>query len=440
VVSHKLASRQTLRPQEERGQVIVLMVLMLVVLLGFAALVVDVGYAYYAHRSLQSSADAAALAGAQELPNATQAELIARQYSSSAGNKNSKGNINGVTTTITTKCVVSLGGCAPMNAVVVLEQAPTKTFFAGLLGLPSFTIKAQATASMRGGTPKPAHVMIVLDRTGSMGTACTIGGTKLDCAKSGLKAFLGAMDPAYDQVGLVAFAPHSGTVCNQPKTTNGAPSDYDVYTNNYLFVPLSSSYKTSATSALVDTSPLVSTIDCIKAGGTTVFAAAIDKARQTLAANHDPEAQDVMIFMTDGEANYGACASPSGTGVCSNNTSSYRTNPCGQAVTSARAASDAGVWVFGIAYDTPGAGCLGWKATGTGIGGASCATKNGIQFVCPESPAITADAALRAIAYNPQDPAHPRFYSSPDPGSLTTLFKSVAAELTEGRLLDDDAT
>jgi Flp pilus assembly protein TadG len=433
VVSHKLARRQTLRPQEERGQVIVLMVLMLVVLLGFAALVVDVGYAYYAHRSLQSSADAAALAGAQELPNATQAELIARQYSSSPGNKNSKGNINGVTTTVTTKCVVSLGGCSPMNAVVVMEQAPTKTFFAGLLGLPSFTIKAQATAAMRGGTPKPAHVMIVLDRTGSMGTACTIGGTKLDCAKAGLNAFLGAMDPAYDKVGLVAFAPHSGNVCNTPKTTNGAPSDYDVYTNNYLFVPLSSDYKTSATSPLVPTSPLVSTINCIKAGGTTVFAAAIDKARTTLAANHDPEAQDVMIFMTDGEANYGACATPVNS-VCSNNTSPYRTNPCRQAVTSADQATAAGVWVFGIAYDTPGAGCLGWKSTGTNSSGTSCATKAGIQFVCAEAPAITANTAVLGIASDPE-----KFFSSPDPGSLTTLFKNIAAELTEGRLLDDDA-
>ena len=52
----------------------------------------------------------------------------------------------------------------------------------------------------------------------------------------------------------------------------------------------------------------MSTVNCIKEGGTTVFAAAIDKARTTLAANHDPEAQDVIIFMTDGEANYGACA------------------------------------------------------------------------------------------------------------------------------------
>ena len=157
-------------------------------------------------------------------------------------------------------------------------MAPTKTFFAGLLGLPTFTIKAKATASMRGGKPKPAHVMIVLDRTGSMATPCTIGGTKLDCAKGGLNAFLGAMDPAYDQVGLVAFAPHNGNKCATPKTVNGPPNDYDVYSNNYLFVPLSTDYKTSPTQ-LNPSSQLVSTITCIREGGTTVFAAAIDKAR-----------------------------------------------------------------------------------------------------------------------------------------------------------------
>ena len=174
MVSHKQARRQAHRPQDERGQVIVLMVLMMVVLLGFAALVVDVGYAYYAHRSLQASADAAALAGSQELPNAANAVAIAKQYGSEVGSKNNKHNINNVTTTVTTKCVVSLGGCVPgtsSNAVVVLEMAPTKTFFAGLLGIPSFTIKAKATAAMRGGTPKPAHVMIVLDRTGSMSSS-----------------------------------------------------------------------------------------------------------------------------------------------------------------------------------------------------------------------------------------------------------------------------
>ena len=220
------------------------MVLMLVVLLGFAALVVDVGYAYYAHRSLQASADAAALAGAQELPNATQAAAVARQYSSSAGNKNNRANINDVTTTVTTKCVVSLGGCATQcNAVVVLELAPTKTFFAGLLGIPSFTIKAKATAcyawghaeaGARDDRPRPHR----LDGVGLHDRRDEAG-----LREGGLNAFLGAMDPAYDKVGLVAFAPHSGNVCNTPKTTNGAPSDYDAYPNNYLFVPLSDDYR-----------------------------------------------------------------------------------------------------------------------------------------------------------------------------------------------------
>ena len=41
----------------------------LVALVGMTALVVDVGYAYYVKRSLQASADAAATAGALELPD-----------------------------------------------------------------------------------------------------------------------------------------------------------------------------------------------------------------------------------------------------------------------------------------------------------------------------------------------------------------------------------
>ena len=145
--------------------------------------------------------------------------------------------------------------------------------------------------------------------------------------------------------------------------------------------------------------------------------------------------------MTDGEANYGACLSPNGSGVCSNNTSPYRTRPCGQAVTSARQASSAGVWVFGIAYDTPGVGCLGWRS-GTCVVGSSTvsgAQTNGNQFRCPEVPPITAAMAVQSMAYDPLHPSNPRYFSSPNPGSLTTLFKSIAAELTEGRLLDDDA-
>ena len=50
--------------------------LLLGVLLGFAALVVDVGMMYTEKAKLQNAADAAALAGAQNLPNATTAKKL----------------------------------------------------------------------------------------------------------------------------------------------------------------------------------------------------------------------------------------------------------------------------------------------------------------------------------------------------------------------------
>ena len=52
----------------DRGQATVLTLVFLVVLLGMAALVLDIGSWYRADRATQSAADAAALAGAQALP------------------------------------------------------------------------------------------------------------------------------------------------------------------------------------------------------------------------------------------------------------------------------------------------------------------------------------------------------------------------------------
>ena len=130
---------------------------------------------------------------------------------------------------------------------------------------------------------------------------------KVTCARNGITAFLNQMDPAYDKVGLLAFPPGNGlNPCTfVPKSTDGPTTDYDRYPNGYLQVPLSTNYKASATSPLNGSSALVSTINCIQANGTTATSAAIDKAQQTLAASHDSEAQDVIIFFTDGEANYG---------------------------------------------------------------------------------------------------------------------------------------
>jgi len=67
--------------RSDRGQATVLTLVFLVVLLGMAALVLDIGSWYRADRATQSTADAAALAGAQALPSSpTNANTLSLQY------------------------------------------------------------------------------------------------------------------------------------------------------------------------------------------------------------------------------------------------------------------------------------------------------------------------------------------------------------------------
>ena len=136
----------------------------------------------------------------------------------------------------------------------------------------------------------------------------------------------------------------------------------------------------------------------MKAGGTTAYATAIDKAQAILAANHQTKAQDAIVFFTDGQATYGPCVDTSpNDGVCDNNSSTYRSRPCYQATQSAAAAKTAGTWVYTVLYDTNASTkCWAWKSSGTGTklggGSGSCNVQEGIQFLdnCFESPTMTA--------------------------------------------------
>lgn len=69
------------RAQRDDGAVAILVVLVMTALLALAALTVDAGAFYSERRQMQTAADAAALAGVQELPNApASAESMAEQY------------------------------------------------------------------------------------------------------------------------------------------------------------------------------------------------------------------------------------------------------------------------------------------------------------------------------------------------------------------------
>lgn len=125
--------------ERQTGQATVITVLFMTVLIAMAAAVLDVGSWYRADRALQSTVDAAALAGAQALPeNPVQAELLALQYAEKNG-----GNVDVTEISITS---TTFGP----DTITVDAEAPTPGFFARLFGIDSVTVAARAKARAGG--------------------------------------------------------------------------------------------------------------------------------------------------------------------------------------------------------------------------------------------------------------------------------------------------
>lgn len=118
--------------EQDQGSVIVLVALALTALLGFAAIVVDLGILYVRHAELQSALDAAALAGVQELPhNPGQAQQTAEAYAVR----------NGVSP-------VTVDFAYGNSEITVSAEETVPTYFARVWGLSSNTISAKSKAMM----------------------------------------------------------------------------------------------------------------------------------------------------------------------------------------------------------------------------------------------------------------------------------------------------
>src|SRR5262249_4572300 len=105
-------------------------VLLLPLLLGMVGLVLDIGHAFSGQRKLQATADAAALAGAADLPNAGTAVSTAKTFGATTGAKNALGGGDAVSENVSTKCLSTFPGCTTANAVTVSEAATVNTLFA----------------------------------------------------------------------------------------------------------------------------------------------------------------------------------------------------------------------------------------------------------------------------------------------------------------------
>jgi Flp pilus assembly protein TadG len=128
----------------QRGQVLPLVALCLVVLLGAAALAVDAGYLQYKQRVQQTAADAAALAGAwQVVDGAGHSQITAAAQASSSSN--SFANAGNVAVTVNWPPATGPNN-GNDNAVEVVIKATYPAIFSAVLGRPTNDVSTRAVA------------------------------------------------------------------------------------------------------------------------------------------------------------------------------------------------------------------------------------------------------------------------------------------------------
>jgi len=252
--------------EDERGQVLPMMAVLMLGLLGMGAVVIDVGDVYYSYNKLVISTNAAALAGAEGLPFNTsttnQASINATNYSSQTGDKNAYGNLNVTNVSVTLGCIttgvgasvpcVATGtstGASTANAIQVTQTAKVPTYFAAMFGTSSVTLTATASALMRGAVSSPYNVAIIVDTTSSMvnnnDTNCG-NVSRLQCALNGVQTFLQELSPCaatgcgsltgqnyanqVDRISLFSFANFTTTTAPHQYNCNNSNATPEVYT------------------------------------------------------------------------------------------------------------------------------------------------------------------------------------------------------------------
>lgn len=179
-----------------KGQVFILLALVLLVLLIFAGLAVDVGMAYVVKTRLNAAVDAAALAAGR---------VVAADDGSaiSEGEKFFHANYpDGLMGAAVQEPSVGseYDGRSRSWTVTVSSTAQVPTYFVKAVGWPALTVQATATT-----TVNPVDLVLVMDTTRSLGCPPSPEGT-LETLKNAAKNFVGRFNPKNDRVGLVRYA------------------------------------------------------------------------------------------------------------------------------------------------------------------------------------------------------------------------------------------
>jgi len=472
--------------RDQRGATTVIVAFLLVAMVGLSGLVIDFGHVYAVQRSLQASADAAALAGGYNIPAGT-AIATANSYSAQAGDKNAANN---VTVTMVSgypklNCYSSTGvtcvktaetSSSGANAIQVKEQAVVPTYFTRIAGISSVTVSTIATAGAKGGNGQALNVMIVLDTTASMSSStdpnCGLGSnaTRESCALAGVRALLSGLNPSLDYVGLMVFPGLASASDASNEYTCGKTlptSDITAYSNSpvYAIVGLNGSndFKTSNSSTTLNASSNIalaadgggcSSGVTAPGGEGTYYAEAILQAQAALNTFAAPHTQNVIVFLSDGGANSSKVQTDltgyiSGTTLTvSNVTAAEGSLALGQSITGSGVTAGTVITALGTGnggsgtYTVNHSQTVGSKTQASALTAANVVMLNGKSFVqntnqCAQAVAAAQAAAaagtwVYSVAYGASTATSPSTCTTDSPAiSSCTTMQDIASDPTK---------
>jgi hypothetical protein len=197
----------TTRLRDEAGQALVVTSIFLAAVLGGVAMSLDVGSWYREHRQAQSTADAAALAAAQSLPDdPSQAMTLAQSYASDNG-----GGLAGSDIAFTS-------GYSTNDTVKVTVHRTAPGFFSKLFGINSANVHASAAA--RSAVPGDAKwaAPIVVNKNHPLlsgsGCPCFNTPTTLPLGKTGAPGAFALVNLENDESGTIGASQLADWILN----------------------------------------------------------------------------------------------------------------------------------------------------------------------------------------------------------------------------------
>ncbi|MFC6288462.1 pilus assembly protein TadG-related protein [Nocardioides sp. GCM10027113] len=460
------------RADDERGAIAVLSAMVMVLMLGFAALAVDVSDHVNERQELHDTLDMAAHAGAGMLPddgNGARAAALAYaaridpsatpdiDFFCVVGSVGTAPAWTVNTTHVPTTCnpgpppyiPVTYPGlrcnaticaipCVPAegdrcNTLRARDEKDVPFAFAPVIGVDQGSTGTLTSVACQGtcGTtpPTPIDFVVVGDRTGSMGSAIT----SLEDAIENLLEFL---TPTQHRVALGTIGRSSSTApagCpSQPSTSRSSGPWTPVgFSDTY---DLSDVVPPSVPPSLNMLDPVTRAVDCLgnqNSSTGTYLAAPMRAARQLLSGPTARPAptKKAIIFMTDGEPN--ESSDPGGSDPYSSN----GVTACNNAVGQANSAKSQGILVVTIAFRLENVRCEG--------SGTPLVTEKLAQMASPEpdgTPSLDDGGGVGPGCNTAAEVAGENsdgdfFFCTPDASQLSPIFQSAASSVVESTRL-----